>query len=71
MVQVRVKKAVDRRQTIAHPVGQAGGHQRPIRLAELDQEGLDRTILDHRAVIVKSHQGHIAAGMAGFLIARE
>ncbi|NBQ15147.1 MAG: SDR family oxidoreductase [Proteobacteria bacterium] len=42
-----------------------------VAVPELHQEGVDRAVLNHRAVFVEAHQRHVGAAVARLLIALE
>ena len=62
---------VDGGKPVAEFVHQAGADQPRVGVAELDHGGFDRRVLHHGAVIVEAHGGHVAAAVAGLLIALE
>jgi hypothetical protein len=71
---IGIVEAVDHRQAIALPVGQAGADQPPgraigRRFAVFDHLAVDRGVFDHVGEIDLVHRRHAAAGMARAKIA--
>ena len=62
---LRIEEAVDEGEPVLHPVGQADRVQLQVGVPELHQEGIDRRILHHRAIVAEAHVGHPALRMAG------
>ena len=71
LLQPRREEAVDRGQAVSKLVGQARADHAVVGIAELHDEGLDRRVLHHGAVVVEAHGGHVAVAVAGLLVALE
>ena len=65
------EEAVDQRQSVRQPVAQCDAVEVAVRAPEVDEEGIDRRILDHRPILLEVHVRHPAAGVARGLIAAE
>ena len=70
-VDVGAEETVDGGEAVAQAVGQAGAEQRSGGVAEFDDRGFDRGVLDHGAVVVEAHGRHVAVAVADLLVVLE
>src|SRR5689334_723433 len=66
-----VVEAVDRGDPVARPVDQAATDQPAAAVAQLDQVGVQRAVLDHRDIFMPAHADHLAILVAAAEIAGE